>query len=305
MKIFLLTMIMYLGILNVWAQTVEIDGICYMLYDYEDVREANVEPTPNKYSGSVKIPTTITYEGVLYNVVGIRSWAFKDCTDLISIEIPSSVKYIGEKVFDGCSNLSAVYITDLASWCNITFAGLRVDWDNTLYTSNPLYFARHLFLNGEEVVKLIIPSGVESISSQAFIGCEGLVSIEFPNGLTTIGDYAFAGCSDLQSIEIPNSITSIGYSAFANCNISKVTCLASRPPTIATNTFANETYNNGTLFIPEGSENAFYVAEGWKKFKTIETIKEQKPSTIPQDVDRDGVVDTQDVLDIYKYIQEH
>ena len=276
MKIFLLTMIMYLGILNVWAQTVEIDGICYMLYDYEDVREANVEPTPNKYSGSVKIPTTITYEGVLYNVVGIRSWAFKDCTDLISIEIPSSVKYIGEKVFDGCSNLSAVYITDLASWCNITFAGLRVDWDNTLYTSNPLYFARHLFLN-----------------------------VEFPNGLTTIGDYAFAGCSDLQSIEIPNSITSIGYSAFANCNISKVTCLASRPPTIATNTFANETYNNGTLFIPEGSENAFYVAEGWKKFKTIETIKEQKPSTIPQDVNRDGVVDTQDVLDIYKYIQEH
>ena len=51
--------------------------------------------------------------------------------------------------------------------------------------------------------------------------------------------------------------------------------------------------------------SVIYVAEGWKKFKTIETIKEQKPSTIPQDVNRDGVVDTQDVLDIYKYIQEH
>ena len=49
--------------------------------------------------GDVKIPEKCT---------SIGDGAFKDCKTLLSIEIPSSVKVVGETPFDGCNSLKRV-----------------------------------------------------------------------------------------------------------------------------------------------------------------------------------------------------
>lgn len=137
-------------------------------------------------------------------VTTIKDRVFKNCRSLTSITIPSSVNYIGKDAFEGCSHLKFVNI-DVAAWCNIEFKN---------YRANPTYLTKKLFLNGEEIIDLVIPEGVTSIGEEAFHYCSGITSISIPNSVVNIATSAFSGCSGLTSITIPNSVTSIGDHAF-------------------------------------------------------------------------------------------
>ncbi len=195
------------------------------------------------YSGTAtKIVIADTYKGV--PVTGIYEKVFYDNDSITSVVIPDSVTSIGDDAFYSCSSLTSVNISDIAAWCNISFASSF---------SNPLYYAKNLYLNGELVTELVIPDSVTSIGDCAFYGCDGLTSVSIGNGVTSIGYEAFSQCSSLTSINvgtenekyesidgnlyskdgktlvqyaigksdttfiIPNSVTSIGYSAFSQC----------------------------------------------------------------------------------------
>ena len=145
----------------------------------------------------VTIPNSVTSigESAFYGCSGMTSMtigsssigdnAFMDCTGLTTVTILNSVVNFGGNAFKNCSGLKSVHITDLAAWCKIYFSNI---------SSNPLCYAKHLFMDGKEIIDLIIP-----------------------NSVTTIGDYAFSYCSNLTSVTIPNSVTSIGNSAFESC----------------------------------------------------------------------------------------
>ena len=134
---------------------------------------------------------------------------FKSCSHLSNITIPDSVTTIGEDAFYLCDNLTGVYITDIAAWCNITFSKSY---------SNPLLYAKKLYLNNELVTELVIPDGITTINDYAFYRCSSLTSVVIPDSVTTIGDYAFYYCSSLTGVVIPDSVTTIGNSAFYYCS---------------------------------------------------------------------------------------
>ena len=163
----------------------------------------------NEYTGNVVIPESVTYNGATYSVTSIGEDAFYDCDGLTSIEIPNSVTSIGSSAFEDCSGLEKVCINDLEAWCGIDFGSAD---------ANPLYYAGNLYLNGELVTDLTIPSSVTSIGYGAFYNCKGLTSITIPNSVTSIGNYAFSGCTGLTSVEIGNSVKSIGECAFKDCS---------------------------------------------------------------------------------------
>ena len=189
------------------ADAVEINGIYYNLIEKGKVAE--VTKHPNKYTGDVVIPEKVTYNDVEYSVGAIGNSAFYGCSGLTSITIPNSVTSIGSAAFFDTKNLTSVFITDLIAWCAITFQD---------YSSNPIVYAQNIYIDGQKVKELIIPSGVTSIRQYAFFGYSDLTSITIPNSVMSIGNEAFQGCSALTSVTIPNSVTSIGDGAFRGCS---------------------------------------------------------------------------------------
>jgi hypothetical protein len=157
--------------------------------------------------------------------------------------------------------LNAVHITDLEAWCNISFS---------TYDSNPLTYAHHLYLNGEEVKDLVIPNSVTSIGEQTFSGCSSLISVSLPDNLMMIKKQAFQNCSKLQKLDIPASVGYIYQEAFNGCNsLNEIIARPETPPFVYNKTFSNY---NCTLRVPDAGKDAYKAHEVWGRFGTIQTI---------------------------------
>ena len=151
---------------------------------------------------SVMIPNSIT---------SIGNNAFSGCSALTSIEIPNSVTSIGNDAFLGCTGLTSVAVSDITAWCNISFSNAF---------SNPLYYAKHLYIDGTEVTDLEIPNGVASIGKYTFSIWDSLTSVTIPNSVTSIANSAFSGCNNLTSVTLNSDIVSKNY--YSNNNLQNI-----------------------------------------------------------------------------------
>ncbi len=176
--------------------------------------------------------TSLTVITIPDSMTSIGQCAFYNCTSLTSVTIGDSVTSIGWAAFAKCTSLTGVYISDITSWCNINFSSLSFS------SSNPLYYADNLYLNGELVTDLVIPNSATSIGNGAFYYYSKLTSVTTGDGVTSIGSSAFYNCSSLTSVTIGDSVRSIGKEAFYSCdNLTSVT-IGDSVTSIGSSTFA-------------------------------------------------------------------
>ena len=64
----------------------------------------------NNYEGDIIIPEEVSYKGKTMPIVSIGESAFKDCSNLYSIQFGENIKSIGESAFQNCYNLPRLSI---------------------------------------------------------------------------------------------------------------------------------------------------------------------------------------------------
>ena len=134
---------------------------------------------------SITLPTSVSV---------IQSSAFEKCESLTSISIPDSVKRIGRNCFKDCQNLTEVMLPQ-----GITL----VDYG--------------LFSGCENLKEIVIPEGVTNLGDCVFYGCFSLTSISLPDRLEVIGEECFYGCRSLKSVLLPGGLKTVGPGAFNRC----------------------------------------------------------------------------------------
>lgn len=87
--------------------------------------------------------------------------------------------------------------------------------------------------------------------------------------VTTVGSYAL-GSSSLTSLQLPATIRQIGEGAFTFCDrLTEVVVLANEPPAMPVQAFTADVLAKATLRVPQGAEQRYRQAEGWKQFSNI------------------------------------
>lgn len=104
----------------------------------------------------ITIPESIYYKGFTFKVTNIGNSAFRNCKNLISITIPSSVTTICGDTFSNCTNLTSVAISD--SVTSIEYGA---------------------FYNCKNLVNVTIPNSVTDIGAHAFYSCDNLKNIYY------------------------------------------------------------------------------------------------------------------------------
>ena len=249
---------------------------------------------------SVTIPSSVT---------SIGGSTFSGCSGLTSLTLPSGVTWIGGATFSGCSGLTSVTIpSSVTSIERSAFEGCS-GLTNLTIPSSVTSIERSAFKGCSGLTSLIIPSSVTSIGSYVFENCSGLTSITIPSSVTEIGGAAFKGCSSLvnlyykidekietylskghpfipvecgieyylndkkiTSVVIPSTITELGKYAFQNCrDLTSVYVSWSVPNSVnsASSAFSGVDISKITLYVPQGTETDYFLADVWGDFGKI------------------------------------
>lgn len=146
--------------------------------------------------GGAEIPieSIVLLEGI--EVIEARAFAY--CKDLASVELPDSLKSIGEEAFLYNTSLEQIIIPDKVT--TIEFATFR---------------------SCENLKNVTLSKNTKVIGNWAFDNKCGIESIELPDTVEQIGKGAFKG-SSLKTCNIPDSLTYLGEEAFCESNIEEI-----------------------------------------------------------------------------------
>ena len=159
-----------------------------------DAKDGEVTFTKPKSgaSGTVKIPDTVTIDGITYKVTAIEANAFKNNKKKITkVIIGNNVKVIGKNAFAGCKKLNSVTVG-----------------------KNVKTISAGAFSGCAKLKTVKLGAAVTTIGDKAFYKCTSLTSITIPAKVTKIGKSAFEGCKKLKTITVKSTkLKSVGKKA--------------------------------------------------------------------------------------------
>ena len=180
----------------------ELSGTSYKITAYE-----NKDASVNDKAINIVFPEKIDDVIVTEIDVGV----FDGCSNIESIEIPSTVVSIGYGTFS-LKSLKQIYVNP----------------SNKVYSLNADGTILYSKKGNQKKLEQVLPcvsgtidfTGIQltEISSKAFAECSSITKIILPLRLKKIGDYAFINCSSLSTVYLPSTLMTAGENIFAGCN---------------------------------------------------------------------------------------
>ncbi len=153
-------------------------------------------------SGKVTVPATIGG----YKVTVIGDKAFFGNEKIEKLVLPADIEKIGDMAFAD-------------SKIDVEFAGANVNYtviDGVLYNAAKTEL---IYCPVSKAVKeIVIPAGVTSVASGAFIGASVIEKVTIPATVTSIGKDAFSGCTGIKSVVFEGTKTNWGKVTIAQGN---------------------------------------------------------------------------------------
>lgn len=182
---------------------------------------------------------SITAIEIQTGVTAIGEYAFRQCSQAVSVSIPETVTEIGAYAFWACAALKEISFPSRLE--KIPVAACK---------------------GCKNLTSVEIPEQVTVISGEAFNYCENLSSVTFEGQkLEKIVSMAFSNCA-LTSVTIPASVTSIDMYAFKNNGLTSVT-FEGTPQTIHNAAF-KDCPSLKTVYVPESAAVFSAITSGTK-----------------------------------------
>ena len=167
----------------------------------------------------------------------LGSWGFINCSALVEVSLPSTLKSIGYQCFERSGLLSCV----IPDGCVMSYG---------------------IFDECSSITYVKLPSDMKTIPEGTFAYCRKLENIDLPDAYTHINSHAFAN-SGIKEFHFPDCMSVIEASMFANCDSLKQVRLPANLKAIKSNAFGNckaleriiqadGSYTDGVFVIPEG-----------------------------------------------------
>ena len=237
----------FYGLDNLVSVTVE-EGV-------EGIRGHSMKYCPKL--ASVSIPSTVTSMGVstfygsdLLTTAGpagggyaiefgwsetIPSYAFDSMDQLVSVELPDTLKVIEDHAFVLCSNLIAITLPDgLTSIGDLAFE--QTGLTSVVIPNSVTEIGSEVF-EYAPLTEVTLSENLTVIPYKAFSNCTKLTAIVIPEAVTEIGTNAFSGCTALTSIVIPAAVSKVGAESFENCTALETITFEGDAPTFGTAAF--------------------------------------------------------------------
>ena len=146
------------------------------------------------------------------NLTEMGDYAFYYCDNLVSVDIPASLKEIPFHAFYRCTALSSVTLHEGLEVIGASAFGVCRSLSSVSIPTTVTEIGGGAFANSG-LTSAVIPGNVVTLGAGAFSYCENLTYVKIAPGLKYLGGGAFGGCkllTEMQQIELPDGILEIG-----------------------------------------------------------------------------------------------
>lgn len=126
--------------------------------------------------------------------------AFAGCTNLETVDAPTTLGDVGERAFQGCTKLQTLSLgRNTAHIYESAFEGCT-SLESIQITGTMVYIEDTAFKGCANLKEITLPKYLEKMGNNVFEGCTSLKEITLPKEIRSFGDHVFDGCDNLQKI---------------------------------------------------------------------------------------------------------